>query len=53
MEHVSVPKHVCIRDNSSKTKIFEMTNTTSSKLPVNFRTDPVAKTIKNGTGRYL
>ena len=50
MEHVSVPKHVCIRNNNVKNEIFEKTNTTSEKLPVILRTDPVAKLLRMAPG---
>jgi DNA-directed RNA polymerase subunit H (RpoH/RPB5) len=50
MEHVSVPKHECIRNNSRKTEIFEMTNTTLNKLPIILRTDPVAKLLRMAPG---
>ena len=50
MNHVSVPKHVCIRNNNVKNEIFEKTNTTSEKLPIILRTDPVAKLLRMAPG---
>jgi len=44
--HVTVPKHVCIRDKDSIDKILEKTNTTTDQLPVILRTDPMAKLIR-------
>ena len=44
--NVSVPNHVCIRENEEIKKILEKVNATEDQMPIIFRTDPMAKLIR-------
>lgn len=44
--NITVPKHICIRDNEEIKKILEKVNAREDQMPIIFRTDPMAKLIR-------
>lgn len=44
--HISVPKHECIRNKKEIHKIYDETNSSKEQLPVILRTDPMAKLLR-------
>jgi len=44
--NLTVPKHVCIRNEEEIKKILKKVNATREQMPIILRTDPMAKLIR-------